>query len=159
MDPLLKLLRVRARDSVEDLAAMLGLPPDEVRARMADYERRGIIRGYRAVLNEEAMDEEKVVAIIQVKVTPEREGGFDRVAARVCRFPEVVSAYLISGQADLVLFIEGPDLRTVARFVAEKLAVIPGVTATATSFMLKTYKSHGFMMDAPDEHERIPISP
>ncbi len=159
MDPLLRLLRTRARDSVEDLAAMLGQSPDEVRARLADYERRGIIRGYRAVLNEDILDEEKVTAIIQVKITPEREGGFDRIAARICRFPEVVSAYLISGQADLLLFIEGPDLRTVARFVAEKLAVIPGVTSTTTSFMLKTYKSHGFMMDAHDEHERISISP
>lgn len=159
MDPLLKLLKVRARESVENLAAMLDLTPDEVRARIADYERRGIIRGYRAVLNEESLDEEKVVAVIEVKVVPEREGGFDRIAHRICRFPEVVSAYLMSGQADLLLFIEGPDLHTVARFVSEKLALIPGVTSTTTSFMLKTYKSHGFLMDAPDEHERLSVSP
>lgn len=159
MDPLLKLLKTRARESEATLAAMLDMTPEEVRARMAEYERRGIIRGYRAVLNEDAADEEKVVAIIGVKVMPEREGGFDHIAHRICRFPEVVSAYLVSGQADLVLFIEGPDLRTVARFVSEKLAVIPGVTATTTSFMLKTYKSHGFLMDATDEHERLPVTP
>ncbi len=159
MDPLLKLLRVRARESEENLAAMLGVTPEEVRQRIADYERRGVIRGYRAVLNEDAIDEDTVVAIIEVKVVPEREGGFDHIAHRICRYPEVVSAYLISGQADLLLFIEGSDLRTVARFVSEKLAVIPGVTATSTSFMLKTYKSHGFLMDSPDEHERLPISP
>ncbi len=159
MDPLLKLLKVRARESVEDLAAMLNEAPEAVRARMADYEKRGVIRGYRAVLDEDTAAEDKVVAIIEVKVTPEREGGFNHIAHRVCRFPEVVSAYLVSGQADLLLFIEGPDLRTVARFVSEKLSVIPGVTATATSFMLKTYKSHGFLMDSPDEHERLTVSP
>ena len=159
MDPLLKLLKVRARESCENLGAMLGLTADEVRARMEEFERRGVIRGYRAVLNEEEANDGKVVAIIEVKVTPEREGGFNHIANRVCRFPEVSSAYLVSGQADLLLFIEGTDLRTVARFVSEKLSVIPGVTATATSFMLKTYKSHGFLMDTPDEHERLTVSP
>lgn len=159
MDPLLQVLKARAREPVEDLAALLNVTPDEVRTRMADYERRGVIRGYRAVLDEDAAAENKVVAIIEVKVTPEREGGFNPIAHRICRFPEVMSAYLVSGQADLLLFIEGTDLRTVARFVSEKLSGIPGVTATATSFMLKTYKSHGFLMDAPDERERLSVSP
>jgi len=159
MDSLLRLLTTRARESAEDLAAMLGTTADDVRAKISDWEQRGVIRGYRAVLNEDVVSDDKVVAIIEVKVTPEREDGFNHIANRICRFPEVVSAYLVSGQADLLLFIDGSDLRTVARFVSEKLSVIPGVTSTATSFMLKTYKSHGFLMDSPDEHERLAVSP
>lgn len=159
MDPLLKLLQERAKESAADLAAMLGLTEEDVRTRIADYERRGVIRGYRAVLSDDARDADTVTAIIGVKVTPEREGGFNHIALRISRFPEVVAAHLVSGQADLLLFVEGRDLRQVASFVSERLAVIPGVTATSTSFLLKTYKQHGFLMESQDEHERLKISP
>lgn len=159
MDPLLKLLQARAKESDADLAAQLGLSEADVRAKIADYERRGIIRGYRAVLDKDSLDPDTVTAIIGVKVTPEREGGFNHIAMRISRFPEVVSAHLVSGQADLLLFVEGRDLRQVAAFVSEKLSPIPGVTATSTSFLLKTYKQHGFLMETPDEHERLQVSP
>ena len=159
MNELLKLLRINARESVENLAKMLDRTPEDVRAEIADLERRGIIRGYQAILNEDATAEEGVTAIIEVKVMPEREGGFNHVAMRISRFPEVVSAHLVSGDADLLLFVEGRTLRDVASFVSEKLAPLPGVTATSTSFLLKTYKKHGVLMETPDEHERIQVSP
>ena len=159
MDPLLKLLRLRARDTDEDLARQLGMSAGEVAARRAEYERTGVIRGYQAVLNEDALDLDTVTAIIEVKVTPEREGGFNHIAERICRFPEVRQAYLISGQADLLLFIQGRHLRDVASFVSEKLAPIPGVNATATSFMLKTYKINGVPMSTTEDNERLQVAP
>lgn len=159
MNELLRLLTINARETVENIAKMLDRTPDDVRAEIADLERRGVIRGYQAILNEDAVAEDRVTAIIEVKVTPEREGGFNHLALRIARFPEVISAHLVSGQADLLLFVEGATLREVAEFVSEKLAPIPGVTATATSFLLKTYKRHGLLMGTPDEYERIQVSP
>ncbi|MBP7274806.1 MAG: Lrp/AsnC family transcriptional regulator [Kiritimatiellae bacterium] len=159
MDPLLKLLRIRARDTDEELARQLGLSTREVADRRAEYERSGVIRGYQAVLNEDALDLDSVTAIIEVKLTPEREGGFNHIAERICRFPEVQHAYLVSGQADLLLFIQGRHLRDVGAFVSEKLAPMTGVTATATSFMLKTYKLNGVGMDMPSDTERLQVSP
>lgn len=159
MDPLLKLLRIRARDTDEELARQLGLTAGEVATRRAEYERSGVIRGYQAVLNEDALDLDNVTAIIEVKLTPEREGGFNHIAERISRFPEVQHAYLVSGQADLLLFIQGRHLRDVGAFVSEKLAPMTGVTATATSFMLKTYKLNGVGMDMPSDNDRLQVSP
>lgn len=159
MDELLRLLKGNALESVENLARLLDLSVDEVRKKIADYEEKGVIRGYQAIVNEDVLDLGRVTAVIEVKVTPEREGGFNRVAQRICRFEEVRSMYLMSGAFDFLLFVEGGNLQEVAMFVSEKLATIEGVTATATHFMLKTYKHHGFMMEQQDEYERLKISP
>jgi len=159
MDELLELLQKNGRETDEQLAALLGRPAAEVRARREQLEKDGVICGYQAVVNEDRLDPDRVTAIIEVKVTPEREGGFNHIALRISRFPEVRSAFLVSGQADLLLFIEGTNLKEVARFVSEKLSTIPGVTATATSFKLKTYKHHGLLMETQDEYERLKISP
>ena len=159
MDELLTLLKQNALETPENLARMLGLTPAQVRKKIADYERRGILRGYRAVVNEDALDTRRVTAVIEVKVTPEREGGFDSVAQRISKFPEVDSVFLMSGGFDLILFVSGHDLREVALFVSEKLATIKGVVSTATHFMLKTYKDHGVLMARPEEHERLKVSP
>jgi len=159
MDALLEILKTNARESAEDLGRMLDLAPDEVRRRIREYEERGIIRGYQAILNEDVAAADRVTAIIEVKMTPEREGGFNRLAMRISQFSEVVSAFLVSGQADLLLFVEGRNLRDVAEFVSEKLSTIQGVTATATSFMLKSYKHRGILMTAQDEYERLKVSP
>jgi DNA-binding Lrp family transcriptional regulator len=160
MDALLKQLKENARQSAEDLAGMLGLSADDIRGRIAEYERQGIIRGYQAILDEDRIESpERVTAIIEVKVTPEREGGFNRLAMRISRFPEVNAAYLMSGQADLLLFVEGGSLKDVAQFVSEKLATIQGVTATNTAFMLKAYKKHGLLMETQDEYERLKVVP
>ncbi|RKX31164.1 MAG: Lrp/AsnC family transcriptional regulator [Verrucomicrobia bacterium] len=159
MDELLELLKRNALETPENLGKMLGLSADEVRKRIAEYEKRGVIRGYQAVINEDVLELDRVNAVIEVKITPERRGGFDRIARRICRFPEVQSAYLMSGAYDLLLFVSGRNLKEVATFVSEKLATIEGVVSTATHFMLKTYKQYGLMMESEDEYERLKVSP
>jgi len=159
MDELLKLLQENACESRANIAKQLGLSLEEVEQRIAEYEKRGVIRGYQAVLNEDQLDLDKVTAVIEVKVTPERGGGFNRIADRLSRFPEVRSAYLMSGTYDLLLFVEGRNLREVAAFVSAKLATIDGVLSTSTHFMLKTYKRLGVLMESNHEDERLTISP
>jgi DNA-binding Lrp family transcriptional regulator len=159
MDELLRILQTNALESREDIARMLGLPPAEVGQRIADYEKRGVIRGYQAILNEDKLDLDKVTAVIEVKVTPQREGGFDTIAQRISRFPEVRSAHLMSGTYDLLLFVEGPTLREVAAFVSERLAPLDGVISTSTHFMLKTYKRFGVLMHPESPDERLAVSP
>src|SRR5271169_2412535 len=148
MDELLKILQTNALESRENIARMLGVPAAEVAARIADYEKRGVIRGYQAILNEDQLDQDKVTAVIEVKVTPQREGGFDTIAHRIAGFPEVRSAYLMSGTYDLLLFVEGHNLRQVAAFVSERLSPLDGVLSTSTHFMLKTYKRLGVLMES-----------
>lgn len=159
MDELLMLLKRNALETPENLAKMLDLTPDEVRRRIAEYEKAGIIRGYQAVVNEDQIPVNKVTAVIEVKVTPEREGGFNAVAERISKFPEVESVYLMSGAFDLLLFVTGKDLKDVAFFVSEKLATIRGVISTATHFMLKTYKANGVLMTPSEGAERLKVSP
>ncbi len=159
MDELLEILKKNALETPENLSRMLGIPVEDVRARVADYEKQGIIRGYQAIVDQDQLDTRRVTAVIEVKVTPQREGGFDYVAKRISRFPEVESMYLMSGGFDLLLFVAGHDLRQVAGFVSEKLATIEGVNGTATHFMLKTYKHQGVLMETPDEYERLKVSP
>jgi DNA-binding Lrp family transcriptional regulator len=159
MDELLKILQANARESRENIARMLAVPPAEVDKRIAEYEKLGIIRGYQAILNDEKLDPEKVTAVIEVKVTPQREGGFDTIAQRISRFPEVRSSYLMSGTYDLLLFVEGRTLREVAGFVSERLSPLEGVLSTSTHFMLKTYKRFGVSMNQESSDERLTISP
>lgn len=159
MDELLKLLQTNALESPENLARMLGVSATDVRARIEDYEKRGVIRGYQAILNEDQLGLDKVTAVIEVKVTPQREGGFDTIAQRISRFQEVSSAYLMSGTYDLLLFVEGRTLREVASFVSERLSPLEGVLSTSTHFMLKTYKRFGVLMQKENSDERLSVSP
>ncbi|NCD35276.1 MAG: Lrp/AsnC family transcriptional regulator [Spartobacteria bacterium] len=159
MDEILSILSKNALETPENMARMLETSADEVRERIKEYEEEGVIRGYHAIVNEDKLDLDRVTAVIEVKVIPERDGGFDNVAQRISRFPEVRSLYLMSGAFDLLLFIDGSDLRDVASFVSAKLSTIEGVTATATHFMLKTYKDHGFLMEKGEEYERLKVSP
>ena len=159
MDEILKILQTNALESRETIAQMLALPQAEVERRIADYEARGLIRGYQAILNEDQVDGGKVTAVIEVKVTPQREGGFDTIADRISRFPEVRSAYLMSGTYDLLLFVEGRTLREVAGFVSERLAPLEGVISTSTHFMLKTYKRFGVLMYEKRSDERLTVTP
>ena len=159
MDELLRILKSNALEKPENIARMLNITPDEVRARIAEYEQTGVIRGYQAIVNEDQLDLDRVTAVIEVKVTPEREGGFDRIAARISRFPEVESAYLMSGAYDLLLFVSGNSLKEVAMFVSEKLATLEGVLSTSTHFMLKTYKHHGILMTEEHADDRLQVSP
>ena len=159
MDELLKILESNALETPESIAQMLGASAAEIRARIADYEKRGVIRGYQAVLNEDQLELGKVTAVIEVKVTPQREGGFDTIAQRLSKFPEVRSSYLMSGTYDLLLFVEGRTLREVAAFVSEHLATLEGVLQTSTHFMLKTYKRLGVLMQQESSDERLSVSP
>ena len=159
MDELLQLLCRNAMEPPADLARMLDMDEEEVRNRIRDYETKGIIRGYQAVVNEDSLDSNAVTAVVEIKVTPVREGGFDHTAARVSRFPEVESLYLMSGTYDLLAMVRGSDLREIATFVSAKLAMIEGVLSTATHFMLKAYKKQGVLMEDPPSDERLQVSP
>lgn len=159
IDPLLDLLRRKARFTHQELADFLSTDRDAVAGRVAAWEQDGTIRGYHAVIDPEAAGDTSVSAFIEVKVTPERGGGFDRLAMRIARFEQVVSCYLASGGYDLMVVVEGRDLREVARFVSEKLSSLEGVLSTATHFRLKTYKESGFLFEREPSSERLPVTP
>ena len=158
-DPLLQLLRRKARFTDRELADLLSLDQSAVASQIAAWEADGTILGHHAVINPEAVGDTSVSAFIEVKVTPERGGGFDRLASRVARFDQVVSCYLASGGYDLMVVVEGSDLREVARFVSEKLSSLDGVISTATHFRLKTYKENGFLFEREATTERLAVSP
>ena len=159
MNELREILQKNARTSVEDIAKMMRTTPAEVAGKIAAYEREGTIRGYRALVNPDHLPDERVTAVIEVKVQPEREGGFDRIARRISGFHEVVNMYLMSGKYDLLLFVEGESLRAVASFVSERLATLDGVLSTGTHFMLKSYKQDGVLMDGERQDDRLQVSP
>lgn len=158
-DPLIELLRSQARLSHSKIAELLSLDEASVTKRIDELEKDGVIQGYHAVINTEAVDDNAVSAFIEVKLTPERGGGFDRLAMRIARFDQVVSCYLASGGYDLMVVVEGDDLRDVARFVSEKLSSLEGVLSTATHFRLKAYKENGFTFESETESERLPVAP
>ena len=159
MDSLLKLIRENAAWKAADLAAMLNLPESEVASRIKRYETEHVILGYRAILNAEKLGMDAVRAVIEVKITPERGGGFDRLAERIARYSEVESCYLMSGGYDLLVVVQGNNLREVATFVSEKLATVQGVISTATHFMLKPYKEQGVLMKMDASEERLAVAP
>lgn len=158
-DPLLETLKRKARFTHQELADLLSMDKDAVASQLAAWETQGIIRGYHAVIDAEAAGDDSVSAFIEVKVTPERGGGFDRLAMRIARFDQVVSCYLASGGYDLMVVVEGGDLREVARFVSEKLSTMEGVLSTATHFRLKTYKANGFIFERDLTPERLAVAP
>jgi len=155
----LKLLQENAALKPAQLAKMLNLPESEIAAKIKAYEEGEIILGYRAVLNEEKVGRDIVRAVIEVKITPERGGGFDRLAERIAKYAEVRSCYLMSGGYDLLVVVEGTNLRELATFVSEKLATIHGVISTATHFMLKVYKEQGLLIRMETNEERLAITP
>lgn len=159
MDELLQLLKENALESPENLARMLAMDVEQVKEQIAEYENSGIIRGYQAIVDEDQLKIDKVKAVIEVKIVPHRDGGFDKVARRISRFAEVESLYLMSGTYDLLLIVEGESLQKVANFVSARLSTIKGVTSTATHFMLKAYKQHNILMEKEDQHERLQITP
>ena len=137
---LLQLLNRDSRTSVRDLSAMLGISEDEVRDEIKTMEQDGVIRGYKAVIDWERLDDANVSAIIELKVTPKTGLGFEEIAAKVMRYPEVESVYLMSGVYDLNVVVKGRTFHEVAKFVAKELATIESVTSTATHFVLRRYK-------------------
>ena len=159
MDSLIRILRQNSAISRADLARQLGFTETEVNARIAKMEADGTILGYHAVINSGKYDTEAVSAVIEVRVTPEREGGFDRIAKRIAGFEEVESVYLMSGGYDLLVIVDGSNLREVASFVADKLSTIEAVQSFSTRFRLKTYKENGLMHALEEVPERLSVTP
>ena len=147
MQEIIDLLQSDARLTAEDIAVMTRRPVEEVRAAIEKLEKDGVILKYTAVINEAKIEREKseVQAVIEVQRAPERERGFDSLAERIYRFPQVKSLYLMSGGYDLQVVIEGASLQDVAYFVSAKLATLNGVKSTKTHFVLKTYKENGIV--------------
>jgi DNA-binding Lrp family transcriptional regulator len=159
MDPLLKLLSTDASLAPQEMAAILGISEQDVRSRVRELSADHVVLGYRAVLNEEKLGREMVRALIEVRITPERGGGFDKLAERIAKYCEVRSCHLMSGGYDLLVEVEGATLREVASFVSEKLSTLQGVLSTATHFVLRAYKEQGVLMKREAPEERLSVAP
>ncbi|MDD5254815.1 MAG: Lrp/AsnC family transcriptional regulator [Candidatus Omnitrophica bacterium] len=160
MDEILEILEKDARATPEDIAKMLKKKAQSVKEAIRKFEKEGVILKYKAVINRELVRENDthVRALIEVNVMPQKDVGFDKVAERIYSFPEVSSCYLISGTYDLLLIVEGKDLHTVSRFVAEKLSPLENVRGTTTHFLLKKYKEDNVILKHREENKRIAIS-
>ena len=157
---ILTLLTEDSRLSAASLAAMLGVSEDEAKKAVSELETDGIIVKYTAIVNENISDEEKVEALIEVKVTPQRGHGFDSIAAEIAAHPEVKNLYLMSGAYDLAVIVESASLKAVSRFVSECISTYDSVISTATHFILKKYKIEGTVADAEDEcAKRLSVQP
>jgi DNA-binding Lrp family transcriptional regulator len=160
MSSVLQLLLEGERLDTLQMARILGMTEAEVDAELARLEAEEILLGWRPILNPDTAQENFVRAVIEVKISPERDGGFDRLATRIGRFDAVESCYLMSGAYDLLIFAVGRDLRDVASFVSERLASVEGVLSTATHFMLRAYKEQGHMLTATqDVSDKPSVSP
>lgn len=159
MDQILKILEDDARLTPAQIATMTDSDEVEIKKVIKDYEDEGVIVGYQTLIDWDRTKREFVSAVIELKVQPEQEHGFDAVAEKIYRYPEVQALMLMSGGYDLQVIIEGRTLRDVAHFVASKLSTIDGVISTATHFVLKKYKDHGVIYEAPeiDERSNLPI--
>ncbi len=156
---ILDILKRNARMDVAEIAGLLNADPKDIEKAIRELEADNVICGYHAVVNDELADDGMVRALIEVKVSPQRDGGFDRAAMRIARFPEVTSVYLVSGNYDLQLEVYGRSLQDIANFVSAKLSTIDGVLSCSTLFMLKKYKESGRLMTNEPELERIVVSP
>lgn len=156
---ILNILRENARTPLDQIAKRLGLTVEDVARRIDAMEKDRTIMAYQAVLNPAQVEEDVVMGIIEVKLTPQRGTGFDTIAQRIYKFPEVKTCYLLSGAHDLHVVVEGRSLNEVAAFVSERLATIDHVASTATHFILKKYKDFGVVMQELDQAERLAVSP
>ncbi len=158
-DELLNIIEKNSRIDLKELAVRLGREEIDVANELAKLEQEGVICGYHTLINWEKTDIEKVTALIEVKVTPQRGQGFDRIASRIYNYPEVRDVYLISGGFDLLVTLEEKSLKEIAQFVSEKLSTLDSILSTGTHFILKKYKDHGTIVDEKIEDEREVIIP
>ena len=158
---LLTLLQKNARTKITDLAAALDETKDNIIERLTELEKEKVICGYHTIINWDKTNTEIVTALIEIKATPERDYGYDRIAQHIYKFAEVDTMYLLSGSFDFVVIVNGRTMQEVAHFVASKLACIDGVTGTSTLFMLKQYKNNGviLMEDEDGSDQRLVVAP
>jgi DNA-binding Lrp family transcriptional regulator len=156
---ILELLEQNAKISPAEVATLLGMDVSEIEQRITQLEQNSTIIKYQAMINWDKVSDDKVNAVIEVKITPQREVGFDAVAERIYRFPEVTDLHLMSGQYDILVFIEGKTMKEVAQFVSSRLATIEHVLSTATHFVLKTYKQNGCILEDHEVNRRLVVTP
>jgi len=159
MNEIFRILEQDARKTPDQIATMTGIPLAQVEETIKKAESDRTILKYKAMVNWDKLGEEQVWALVEVKVSPQRDVGFDAIAERIYRFPEARTAYLISGTYDLAVFVVGKTMHEVAGFVSEKLAPLEGVQGTVTHFLLKRYKEDGEIMDGEEGPKRVPIMP
>ena len=155
----MRMLENNSRIDLHDLAIMLGTDDSVVLEEIEKMEKEGVICGYPTLINWDKTDTEKVTALIEVSVVPQRGQGFEKLAERICNYPEVKSIYLMSGAFDFVVFLEGKTLKEVSMFVSTKLSTLEAVSGTATHFVLKKYKDHGMILMEKDESNRMKVTP
>ena len=151
---LLSLLNENARLTNAQLAVMLGKTEEEVEKEIADYQQKGIIKGYKALINWEKVDHHKTTAVIELKVQPKKESGFDEIAKKIMQFSKVESVYLMSGGFDLAVMVHGDSIQDIAMFVAKRLSPLDSVLSTATHFILTRYKEGDVILTSPKEEDR-----
>ncbi len=155
MDKLLRLLSENSDYSPAELALMLDETEEDIIGRIRNYEKSGIIKGHRAIVDFENVEDSGVTAYIELKVTPQKEKGFDEVAEKIMGFDEVASLYLMAGTYDLALIVKGDTIQDISSFVSRKLSALDGILSTATHFILKRYKDDGVILtDIPDDERR-----
>ena len=158
-EKILNMLEKNGRIDIKDMATMLGTNETVIGNEMADMEKEHIICGYHTLINWDKTDTEKVTAFIEVRVTPQRGQGFEKLAERITNYPEVKSIYLMSGAFDFAIFLEGKTLKEVSMFVSTKLSTLEAVAGTATHFVLKKYKDHGMILIDKEPTNRMKVTP
>ena len=159
MKDILAILEQNARATPEEISEMTGRATEEVKAAIAEAERSRAIVKYKTLVNWDRLGEQEVLALVELRVTPQRDVGFDGVAGRIARFPEVRSLHLMSGDYDLAVLLAGRTMQEVASFVAMKLAALEEVHGTTTHFLLKRFKEDGVILDGEEGVKRLPLSP
>ncbi|MCM1182413.1 MAG: Lrp/AsnC family transcriptional regulator [Roseburia sp.] len=158
-EKILSIIEKNSRIDLRELAIILGAEETDIVNEMQRMEQEGVICGYHTLIDWEKTDVEKVNALIEVRVTPQRGHGFDSIAERIYKYPEVHAVYLISGGYDLLVSLEGKSLKEVSNFVSDKLSTLDTVLSTATHFILKKYKDHGTILGRKEVDERIQVTP
>lgn len=159
MNEIFKILEEDARKTPQQIATMTGIPVSKVKETIKQAERDRTILKYKAIVNWDRLGEEQVVALVEVRLVPQRDVGFDAIAERIYRFPEARSVYLMSGTYDLAVLVAGKTMHEVASFVTQKLAPLDGVQGTVTHFLLKRYKEDGEVLEVEKRPKRVPIMP
>ena len=158
-EDVLGVLRENARASTEDIARQIDSDPESVAAVIEELEAAGVVRGYQAVIDRDQLESQPVRATVELNVTLDRETGYDDIAERIARFPQVKSLYLVSGDFDFMMEVEDESMQEVSAFISDKVAPVPEITQTVTHYVMDSYKEQGIEMGDGDEDDRLSVSP